>query len=87
MGTRTRMVVGVLVVVIGVGASALMSGYAADSRLDDAVATLTKAKALVEAAVPPTNAPKSYFQHTKRAHDLIDQAIQQIALAKGAAGS
>jgi hypothetical protein len=87
MGIRLRMAVTVLVTIVGVSALALMSGQAADSRLDDAVAHLTKAKALVQAAVAPANAPQSYFRHTRRAQDLIEQAAKQITLANSGAGS
>ena len=63
----------------------LAPANAADSRLDDARAHLVKAKALVAAAEPSSN-KQGYLQHTKRAQQLIDQAEQEIDLAK-AAGS
>jgi len=62
----------------------LAPAQAADSRLDDAHAHLIKARALIKAA-EPSSARRDYGQHTRRAVNLIDQAIREIDLAKAAA--
>ena len=62
------------------------AGHAADPRLDLAIDFLVKAKALVEAAEDP-GARKPFGGHANKAKNSIEKAMQEIQLAKQAAGS
>lgn len=84
MEARIRIVAGLAMAIIAVGAPELV--HAADSRLDDAQAHLVKARELVKAA-EPSSTGRAYGQHTKRAENLINQAIREINLAKNAAAA
>lgn len=63
-----------------------LPALAADSRLDDANAHLIKAAALLRAAANASDAP-AVARHRERAIRLIEQAEEQIARAKRAAGA
>ena len=82
MAARSGIVAVLTSAVIGIGA--IVSVHAADSRLDSARDHLIKARELVKAS-EPSSARRAYSQHTKRAEDLINQAIREIDLAKKAA--
>jgi hypothetical protein len=66
------------------GAFVAGTAYAADSRLDEADAFVTKAVALLNAAQDPAN-PKLYGGHRQKAVDLLTQAQKEIKAAKQAA--
>ncbi len=57
------------------------TAYAADSRLDDANAYVTKAIALLNALKDPAN-PKAYGGHREKAVDLLTRAQSEINAAK-----
>jgi hypothetical protein len=60
------------------------TAYAADSRLDEADAFVTKAVALLNALKDPAN-PKQYERHRDKAVDLLTRAQGEIKAAKQAA--
>ncbi len=60
------------------------TAYAADSRLDEANAFVTKAVALLNALKDPAN-PKLYAGHREKAVDLLTKAQSEINAAKQAA--
>jgi len=64
-------------------AGAFLAGtaYAADSRLDEADAFVTKAVALLNALKDPAN-PKQYGGHREKAVDLLTRAQSEIKAAK-----
>ena len=67
-------------------AGAFLAGtaYAADARLDEADAFVTKAVALLNALKDPAK-PKQYGGHREKAVDLLTRAQSEIKAAKQAA--
>ena len=81
MSARSPQPIALLLAIVGI--FALTASYAADSRLDDAVAHLVKTRALITAALP-SSASAAFLQHAHRAEQLVSQAIEEINLAKAA---